>query len=222
MAVGVANQDAALKAKARIRQRRHARRNKSVLSLKGACDRHYVCGHKSRLPVNQVVGAFIGGSGPAIAWREIFKELNARTWHRTNRSDVKPCSKHIVQVLLFAAIILAFAGDIKPEHVAIELQARVRVAHDDRSVIYAEKQLVRWLMPFRRAFIWRKLKNLKRVPVGVLEIKGPNAGCGLDGQRQCLRPTRRVLDSVQPQPRVSLIHISGNDGYMLKPPLVAA
>ena len=56
------------------------------------------------------------------------------------RRDPQPRAEHVVQVLLLDVVVLALAGDLQPERVAIEAQASVGVVDDDRGVVDAEKQ----------------------------------------------------------------------------------
>src|SRR6516164_2105817 len=125
-------------------------------------------------------------------------------------------------MLLFGAIVFTFARDLAPECVAVELQAGIRVADNDRRVINPEKKVAGGLMPFRGAFVRRELQNFKWVAVRVLEIKRPNAGSRSDVLWKSLRASRNRRHLVLPQPCISAVHITRYDGDMLKPAVVAA
>src|SRR5215469_13994985 len=83
-------------------------------------------------------------------------------------------------MLLFGPIVFALASNRESECAVVELQARIRVADDDRRMINPEKKLAGCLVPFRVAFVRRELQNFKWMAVRVLEIKGPNAGSRSD------------------------------------------
>src|SRR6516164_1856591 len=125
-------------------------------------------------------------------------------------------------MLLFGAIVFTFARDLAPECVAVELQAGIRVADNDRRMINPEKKVARGLMPFRGAFVRRELQNFKWMAVRVLEIKRPNTGSRSDILWESLRPSRCVRHLIVAQPCISAVHVTRYDGDVLKPAVVAA
>src|SRR5712692_9856860 len=120
----------------------------------------------------------------AVAWSEVFQQLDPRTGRSTKARDSQPCTEDVVQVLLLSSVIFALAGDAHPQRVAIEVQARIRVADDNRSVIDAEKQFIVSLVPPRIALAQGKLENFEKVTVWVTKIKGTDACRVLDVTRQ--------------------------------------
>src|SRR5215831_4050442 len=125
-------------------------------------------------------------------------------------------------MLLFGAIVFTFASDCESKCVAVELQAGIRVADNDRRVINPEKKRAGGLMPFRGAFVRRKLQDFKWMAVRILEIKGPNAGSRSDVLWESLRSSRCVGHSILAQPCISTAHVTRYDGDVLKPTVVAA
>src|SRR6516225_3698481 len=125
-------------------------------------------------------------------------------------------------MLLFGAIVFTLARDRESECVVVELQAGIRVADNDRRVINPEKKLAGGFMPFRGAFVRRELQYFKWMAVRVLEIKRPNAGSGSDVLWKSLRASRNRRHLVLPQPCISAVHVTGYDGDVLKPAVVAA
>jgi len=75
------------------------------------------------LPVDQVVCLLLRRVRAAVAWREIFQELHAGSGSRAQRRDAQAGAKHIVEALLFGAVIFAFPCDPEPEDIAVEPQA---------------------------------------------------------------------------------------------------
>src|SRR5262245_10467187 len=123
-------------------------------------------------------------------------------------------------MLLFGAEVLALTHNRQAEDVPVERQAGLDIAHHDGGMIDAQKQAIRWLMPFRVALPSGKLQDLQRVTIGILEVKGSNApGTGVP-VRQALRPRRGVLDLVLAQPLVGSIHVADDKRDMLKPAVV--
>ena len=78
------------------------------------------------------------------------------------RRDAQPGAEHVVQVLLLDVVVLALAGDLQAERVAIEAQRRVGVVDDDRRVIDAEEQPVA-RVPLREALAGGKVQDLEEV-----------------------------------------------------------
>ena len=76
----------------------------------------------------------------------------------------------------------------KPEHVAIERQAGLRIAHHDGGVVDAPEQPVARRVPLGVALVRRELQQLERVAVGIPKIERPDAGGVGDGLGQQLRP----------------------------------
>src|SRR6516225_3353821 len=125
-------------------------------------------------------------------------------------------------MLLFGAIVFTFASDRESECVAVQLQAGIRVADNDRRVINPEKKLAGGLMPSRGAFVRRELQNFKGMAVRVLEIKRPNAGSRSDVLWKSLWPSRCLRHLILAQPCISAVHVTRYDGDVLKPTVVAA
>ena len=125
-------------------------------------------GHQHRrLPVHQVVRPLVGGIGPAVARGQVLEELDARAGGGAEAGDVQPGALHVVQVLLLGPEVHALAGHPEAEHVAVERQARLGVAHHDGGVVDAEEQPVARRVPLRIALVRRELQDLERVAVGI-------------------------------------------------------
>src|SRR5882672_9414820 len=88
-------------------------------------------------------------------------------------------------------------------------------------MINAEKQSIVSL-PFRIAFTFRKLKNLKPVRVRIAKIESFDAARVLVPVRQPLRTSRGMLDFVLAQQAVRLLHVAGDDCNVLEPAIVTA
>jgi len=96
--------------------------------------------------------------------------------------NAESCTGHGVQPLLFDAPVLARAGDAAAQHIAIELQARLRVRHDDRRMVDAEEQPVGRLLPARVALAGREPDDFENVAVRITETERADAaGIGVPG-----------------------------------------
>src|SRR5438270_3497788 len=82
------------------------------------------------LPVDQVVRALVRRIEPPIARREVLEQLDARTMSGVKRRDAQSRTEHVVEVLLLGTVVLALAHHREPEPVAVEAEARLRVADD--------------------------------------------------------------------------------------------
>src|ERR1043166_9832641 len=96
-------------------------------------------------------------------------------------------------MFLFGAVVLARAGDVQPECVAIKLQTRFRITDDDRGVIDTEKQFV-LALPLLIALAFRKLQDLEPVLVRIAKVECLNAAGVLVPIRQSLWASRRMFE----------------------------
>ena len=94
------------------------------------------------MTVDDVVGMFIGRKGPAIPWREVLQQFNARSARPSQSRNSQMGAKHVIQMLLLSPVVLTFAGHAHPKQVVIELYTCVCVPHHNRSVIDAEEQSI--------------------------------------------------------------------------------
>src|SRR5689334_17748121 len=124
-------------------------------------------------------------------------------------------------MFLLGAVILTRAGDAQAECVAIKLQARFGIAHDNRSVVDTEKQFV-FLLPLLIALACGKLQNLEPVLVRIAKVESLDAARILVPIRRPLWTSRSMFDFVLAQQSVSFVHVAGDDGDVLKPMIVAA
>jgi hypothetical protein len=67
--------------------------------------------------VDEVVGALVGGEGPAVARREVLRELDAGTVGGAQARDVEMGADDGVEALLLRAPVLALARDAEAEPV---------------------------------------------------------------------------------------------------------
>ena len=90
----------------------------------------------------RVVGSQIERRGPPVARRQILEQFDARPLARTKRRNAQPRAEHVVQALLLDVVVLAFAGHVHPQGVAIEAQCPVGVVNDDGRVIDAQEEAI--------------------------------------------------------------------------------
>src|SRR2546423_521842 len=106
---------------------------------------------------------------PVWACRRILGDGERGALRGAQRRDPGPGSRHLVQAFLLGLVALAPAGDLETERVAVELQALLGVAHDDRRVIDPEEDAIARPLPAGFALPGGELENLERVAVRVLE-----------------------------------------------------
>src|SRR5215472_662883 len=169
-----------------------------------------------------IVCVFINGCCTSSRWSKVFKELEAGAGSNSQAGDAEACTKYVVQMFLFGAVVFTLTGDGETECIAIKFQSRFRITNDHRCVVDSEKKVAGRSMPFRCALIRRELQNFERMAVRVREIERANAGSRFDVLWKSLWPRRSVLHLVLSQPSVSFVHVACNDGDMLKPAVVAA
>src|SRR6059058_3367176 len=99
-------------------------------------------GGDGRLPVRDIVRARAFGIRPAVARREIFEQLDPGTLRSPQRGDAQVRAGYGVQVLLLGTVVVARASNAHSQQPAVETQARIRVADDDRRVVDTEKERV--------------------------------------------------------------------------------
>src|SRR5437762_1668787 len=135
-------------------------------------------------------------------------------------SDV--CSSDLVQVLLLGPIVLALALHLESQEIAIEAEARRRVAGDDRRVVDAEEQPAGRSLPLGVALPGRELQDLQHMAVRVLEVEGADAaGLGVP-VGQALRLGRDVLGAMLSQAPVRPVDVAHDDRDVLERAVVAA
>src|SRR5438093_13257497 len=94
---------------------REARRSRSALAV--------------GLPMDEVIGALVGQGGPAVARAQVLQELNPGARGGAQTGDAQARAGDVVEPLLLRPIVEALPGDLEPQQVAVEAQARVRVPH---------------------------------------------------------------------------------------------
>src|SRR5690348_2515938 len=185
-------------------------------------DRVNVIRLEFRLPMHEVVRAFIGREGPAVVRAQVFKKLDTRPRRSAQRGNTQARAEHVVQVLLFGSVVFAFSCNAQSQKVAIEPETGIRVLYGDRRVVDAKKHTIGLRLPFRVAFPSRKVKDFKRVSVGIFEIKRFDAAGVLVPIGQTLRTGRSMFHVVLPQNRIGAVHVAHDDGEVLEPQVVAA
>ena len=158
--------------------------------------------------------------------RNVFEELNTRSFFRAQPGDVQTRAENLIEMLLLDAVIFALTRHAHSERVAIKRQALLRIAHDDGRVINAKKNrsagLRPGVLPLRIAFARRKENDFQHMILRVAKIKRLDARRAFVPFRQRLRRGRDVLHLVREQPRVSRVHVAHDDRDVLKPAVVAA
>src|ERR1051325_1110928 len=124
-------------------------------------------------------------------------------------------------MFLLRAVVLTGPRDVQTECISIKLQARLGIADDDCGMIDSQKQLV-LVLPLLIALAFRKLQNLEPVLIRIAKVESLDAAGVLVPVRQTLWTGRSVFDLVLAQQCVSLIHVAGDDGNVLKPAIVTA
>src|SRR3989475_779271 len=141
VAVGVAHQEAPIEAERTILHPddawRHELRARSDQPSREPCR---VCARDERLPVDEIVRVLVGWGGAAVAGANVFEKLDTGPRRRAQTSDPEPRAGHVVEPLLFGAVVETRAGDPEPQQGAIEAQARVGARDDDRRVVDSEEQ----------------------------------------------------------------------------------
>ena len=219
--VGIARQCAGAESERQWRGRHRSRRDQGdpVISRERE-QRLEPFRRQRRLPMSDVVRVKIDGCRPAIARREIFKELNARSLSRAQRGDSKSRAEYVVQVFLFDVVVLAFAGNLHAERVAIEAQRSIRVVDHDRRVIDPHEQSPRGFVPSRLSFVRRERDDFDEVPVGIAKVEGADTTGIRIPVGKPLRTGRGVLDPVLLQPLVRLRDVADHDRDVLEETIV--
>ena len=168
-----------------------------------------------------IVGLAVGRIGTAIARGQVLQELNRRSGCRPQPRNTQAGAKDIVQPLLLDTVIFALAGDFHPQGIAIKGKTSLRICHHDGGVVNSQKERV-FSLPPGVAFSRRKPQNLQVMVIRVAEIKGFDAGGGLVPFGNRLRAGGRVTHPVLTQVLVGPVHITDNNGNVLKPAVVAA
>ena len=101
--------------------------------------------HRSevRLPLEYVARPRIRRVRTAVTGRDIFEELHSGTGGCAQSRDTETRAKHVVQMLLFGAVVFAFTNLLQSKKISIESQASFRVADDDRRVVDPQEQFLR-------------------------------------------------------------------------------
>src|ERR1043166_7023169 len=128
------------------------------------------------LPKNQIARLRVCRKRTAARRGQILEKFDSRSLGRAQSGDVKPGTKNLVEVLLFNAVVLAFAGYTHAEQVTIKSQALVGIRYDDCCVIDSHKEIPVSSLPLRISFAWWKRNNLEDVIVQIAKVKGLNAG----------------------------------------------
>src|SRR6516164_3926562 len=125
-------------------------------------------------------------------------------------------------MLLLGSVVFTLSRNAQPQEVAVEPKTGVGVRDGDRRVVDPEKHLAGLRLPFRVAFAGGKMKDFKRVSVGIFEIKSFDAAGVLVPIRQPLRTGRGMFHIVFPQNRIGAVHVADDDREVLEPQVVAA
>ena len=136
---------------------------------------------------------------PAPAGRRAARDTRATrspARGRSQRRDPQPRAEHVVQMLLLDVVVLALAGDLHAERVAIEAQRGVRVVDHDRRVIDAEKQRVGRRRASGAALARRERDDFEKMAIGIAEVERADAAGVRVPVGQPLRSGGRVLDAV--------------------------
>src|SRR5262245_28788747 len=118
-----------------------------------------------------VVSTEIRRCGAPIARRQVFEQFYPWPGGRSERGDAEPRSEDVVQVLLFNIEVLALAGHLQAQYVAIKGQCLIGVVDDDRRVIDAQEHAIATLLPLPLTLPRRKRDQLQEVPIGIAEIE---------------------------------------------------
>ena len=159
---------------------------------------------------------------PTILRRDILQKFDRRPGWRPKAGYPQPRTKDVVQMLLLRPMIFAFSDHLHSQGVAIKFKTPIGVGDHNRRMIDTQKQFVGFSMPFGIAFSGWKVEYLKIVLIGIPEVKRPNTGCSLIPIGNPLGTGGGMLNLVIPQPSVSTVHITHDNGDMLKPAVVTA
>src|ERR1700739_614178 len=173
------------------------------------------------LPVPEIVRHGIGRCCTSGSGGEVLEQLDSRTLRGAQRSDAQMGAKNAVESLLLDAEVLARPGDPQAKHVAVEAQARVGVAYDDRRMVDAEKQPATFCVPLCRALVGRKGQQLEVVAIWVAEVERLDAARIGIRVRQTLRCRGGMLPPEAPQARVRRPHVAHDDRNVLEGAIVA-
>ena len=166
--------------------------------------------------------AFESAWQPPPAWRSnVFQEFN--TWPPLNSesSDAQSSAEDLIQVLLLNSVIITHARDFHAQPVAVKSQALIGVRNDNRGVINAQKHIISRALPLRITFARREPNDLEHVVLGITKIERFDSPRILVPFWQGLRRSGDLLDPVPAELFVGPIHVSHNDGDVLKPVIVA-
>ena len=130
-------------------------------------------------------------------------------------------AEYAVQVLLLGTVVVARASDAHSQQPAVETQARIRVADDDRRVVDTEKERV-LALPAGIALTSGKLQDFEDVSIGILEVEGSDPSGIRVPVRQPLRRGRGVLHLGGAQAGIGRVHVAHDDGGVLEGVVVAA
>ena len=124
------------------------RRDEPGFCISHGSDRLFgVVGFELGLPVNDIVGMFIERNGTTVARAQIFEQFNSRTGRRAQCCDAQTGAEHVVEMILFGAVIFTFAGHAETQKITIEPETGVGVGNDDGGMIDSEEQPVAVLVP---------------------------------------------------------------------------
>lgn len=86
--------------------------------------------------MDEIVGPLVRGRGAAVAGAHILEKLDAGPARRCAQArDPEPRAGNVVQPFLLRAVVETVTGDSQPQEIAVEAQALVSVAYDDRGVV---------------------------------------------------------------------------------------
>src|SRR5215472_3093584 len=171
--------------------------------------------------MHEIVCMFIEGEGPSIAGTQILQKLNSGAGGRSQGSDAKVRTEHVVQVFLLRTVIFALSGNPQTKKIAIKLEARVGVGNGDRGMVNPQEDAVARMVPLGITLPLGKPKDFNGMFVRILEIESPDAACVLVPIRETLWRGRSVLDLVLMENRIGAVHIADDDRNVLKPEVVA-
>src|SRR5215510_602521 len=101
-------------------------------------------------------------------------------------------------MFLLDAVVQAMPTLVKAKQ-SIKVDAYITVPGHHRCMVDAQKQFVCLSMPPRVPLAFRKMNNLQRMAVGILEIKGLDIGCFFVPARQSLWSLGDDLNTILPQ-----------------------
>src|SRR5262249_47962009 len=166
--------------------------------------------------VHDVVSPFIGGKKGGLAWRPILQQLDSRPALRPEGRNQDARAQYVVEGVLLGALVFAFSDHLHTHQGAVKAETGFSIPDHDCSVVDPQEQFTRGAMPLGEALVGRKLKNLEWMTILIFEVEGANAGSVLVPVGKALRTRRSMLNLILAQPCISPIHVTYDDGDVLK------